>query len=51
MRRHFARLFEPALLENGVPNPRHLSNDAYLALARPAALRGARRNGVPAARV
>jgi hypothetical protein len=41
----YPRLFEPPLLEEGVPNPRHLSKDAYLALARAAALRGATRNG------
>ena len=46
MQRNFARLFEPATLEDGVPNPRHLSNVAYLSMARAAALRGARRNGV-----
>jgi hypothetical protein len=46
MRRNFGRLFEPAVLEGGVPNPRHLSNGAYLALARAAALRGAARNGL-----
>src|SRR5215207_3299666 len=46
MRRSFSRLFEPAVLEGGVRNPRHLSNAAYLALARAAALRGAVRNGV-----
>jgi transglycosylase-like protein with SLT domain/D-alanyl-D-alanine carboxypeptidase-like protein/putative Flp pilus-assembly TadE/G-like protein len=46
MRRHYSRLFEPAFLENGVPNPRHLSNAAYLDLARAAARTGARRNGV-----
>ena len=51
MRRNFARLFEPAVLEGGVPNSRHLSNDAYLALARAAALRGAVRNGVQRRRV
>jgi soluble lytic murein transglycosylase-like protein len=51
MRRNFARLFEPATLEDGVPNPRHLTNRAYLALARAAALRGARRNGVQPGRV
>jgi transglycosylase-like protein with SLT domain/D-alanyl-D-alanine carboxypeptidase-like protein/putative Flp pilus-assembly TadE/G-like protein len=51
MRRNFTRLFEPAWLEAGLPNPRHLSNDAYLALARTAALRGARRNGIDPARV
>src|ERR687891_1188356 len=46
MRRHYHRLFEPVSLEDGVPNPRHLSTVAYLALARSAAERGARRNGV-----
>jgi hypothetical protein len=48
MRRSYARLFEPAFFEDGVPNPRHLSNGAYLSLARAAALRGARRNGASA---
>jgi D-alanyl-D-alanine carboxypeptidase-like protein/putative Flp pilus-assembly TadE/G-like protein len=48
MRRNYARLFEPAFLEDGVPNERHLSNEAYLSLARAAALRGARRNGASA---
>jgi hypothetical protein len=51
MRRHYPRLFEPAFLEHGVPNARHLSNAAYLALARAAARRGARSNGVPPAQV
>jgi soluble lytic murein transglycosylase-like protein len=51
MRHNYARLFEPALLANGLPNPRHLSNAAYLALARAAARRGAVRNGLRAARV
>src|SRR5215217_4564953 len=51
MRREYPRLFEPAFLEGGVPNPRHLSQAAYLALARAAALRGARRNGVPRGRI
>jgi hypothetical protein len=51
MRRHYTRLFEAAVFENGLPNPRHLSNDEYLALARRAALRGARRNGVAPGRV
>ena len=51
MRRHYPRLFEYALLENGAPNPRHLSNAGYFALARAAALRGARRNGVRPGRV
>ncbi|HYM56961.1 MAG TPA: D-alanyl-D-alanine carboxypeptidase family protein, partial [Solirubrobacteraceae bacterium] len=46
MSRHYQRLFEPAIFENGLSNPRHLSNAEYLALARAAALRGARRNGV-----
>jgi soluble lytic murein transglycosylase-like protein len=51
MRHNYARLFESPLLPTGLPNPRHLSNAAYLALARAAARRGARRNGVPSARV
>jgi hypothetical protein len=51
MRRNFTRLFEPAWLEAGLPNPRFLSQGAYLALARTAALRGARRNGIDPARV
>jgi Transglycosylase SLT domain/D-alanyl-D-alanine carboxypeptidase len=51
MSRNYSRLFEPAVFENGLPNPRHLSNAAYLALARAAALRGARRNGVAGPRV
>ena len=51
MRRNFTRLFESAFLEGGVPNVRHLSNGAYLRLARAAALRGARRNGVSSQRV
>ena len=46
MRRTYPRLFEPALLSSGIPNPRHLSTAAYLALARAAALSAARRNGV-----
>ena len=51
MSRNYQRLFEPAVLEDGSPNPRHLSNEEYLALARAAALRGARRNGVAEGRV
>jgi len=51
MSRNYARLFEPAFLEGGIPNPHHLSNAEYLAMARAAALRGARRNGVPPHRV
>jgi Transglycosylase SLT domain/D-alanyl-D-alanine carboxypeptidase/Putative Flp pilus-assembly TadE/G-like len=46
MSRNYPRLFEPVVFENGMPNPRHLSNQDYLALARAAALRGAHRNGV-----
>jgi soluble lytic murein transglycosylase-like protein len=51
MRENYARLFEPPLLANGLPNPRHLSNAAYLALARAAARRGAVRNGLRAGAV
>ena len=51
MRRNFTRLFEPAFLEGGVPNPRHLSNATYLALAKAAALHGAVRNGLQRQRV
>jgi D-alanyl-D-alanine carboxypeptidase/Putative Flp pilus-assembly TadE/G-like len=51
MRDNYSRLFEPPLLPNGLPNPRHLSNAAYLALARQAARRGAVRNGLRAAAV
>lgn len=39
------RLFEPALLDDGVANPRHLERAAYLALARDVAQRTARANG------
>ena len=46
MRRDYPRLFEPAMLEEGVRNPKHLSTPAYLARARDAAVRGGRRNGV-----
>jgi len=51
MSRNYARLFEPPFLEGGIPNPRHLSNAQYLAMARSAALRGGSRNGVPPLRV
>ena len=51
MRHKYARLFEPPLLPNGLPNPRRLSNAAYLALARRAARRGAARNGLRSATV
>jgi hypothetical protein len=39
------RLFEPAVLDDGVANPRHLEKAAYLAQARRIALATARRNG------
>ena len=51
MRDHYGRLFEPPVLWDGAPNPRHLSQAAFLALARAAAGRGAARNGVPADRI
>jgi hypothetical protein len=51
MRRHYSRPFEPAVLADGVPNPHHLSAAAYLAPARAAARRGARRNGVAGGQV
>jgi hypothetical protein len=51
MRDNYARLFELPFLRGGVPNPRHLSTPAYLALARAAAQRGARRNGPGSARI
>jgi Transglycosylase SLT domain/D-alanyl-D-alanine carboxypeptidase len=44
------RLFEPATID-GVPNPRHLTRDAYLGLARHAAEDVARANGAEHARV
>ena len=49
MRDDYPRLFEPPVLPNGLPNPRHLSTAAYLARARGAAVRGGRRNGVDVA--
>ncbi len=51
MRGGYPRLFEPAFLEPGVPNPRHLSTAAYLALTRAAARRVAARNGAAPGRV
>lgn len=42
----YFRLFEPAALPNGVPNPRHLSTADYLARARAAAGRVGESNGV-----
>jgi len=44
MRDDYPRLFQPPLLPGGLPNPRHLSTVAYMARARMAAIRGARRN-------
>jgi hypothetical protein len=46
MRDLYPRLFEPPLLEPDVPNPRHLEEAEYRALAVAAAMSGARRNGV-----
>jgi hypothetical protein len=46
MRRDYGRVFEPAYLRPGVPNPNHLSRTAYLAAAREAAVRGGRANGI-----
>ena len=46
MRDLYPRLFEPPVLANGLPNPRHLPLPVYLALVQRAAVRGARRNGV-----
>jgi hypothetical protein len=46
MRANYSRLFEPPYLRPGVPNPHHLDRAAYLALARTAAVEGARRNGL-----
>jgi soluble lytic murein transglycosylase-like protein len=42
----YFRLFEPATLPNGLPNPHHLSTLEYLARARSAAVRAGGRNGV-----
>jgi soluble lytic murein transglycosylase-like protein len=44
MRDAYPRLFEPAVLPSGVPNPHHLSLASYMALARAAAVRGASAN-------
>jgi hypothetical protein len=43
----YPRLFEPAVVD-GRPNPRHLTREAYLELARAAAERVARANGAGA---
>jgi D-alanyl-D-alanine carboxypeptidase-like protein len=42
----YPRLFEPPYLDDGAPNPRHLSLAAYRSLARRTAVAAARRNGV-----
>jgi hypothetical protein len=42
----YPRLFEPPVLPDGAPNPRHLSLAAYEQLGRGAALQAGRRNGV-----
>jgi soluble lytic murein transglycosylase-like protein len=42
----YFRLFEPATLPNGLPNPHHLSTADYLARARSAAVRAGERNDV-----
>ena len=46
MRDAYPRLFEPAWLRPGVPNPRHLERSEYLDIARAAAVRAGARNGV-----
>ena len=51
MRDDFDRLFVPALLADGSPNPAHVTKAEYLARARTAARTAARRNDVPAERV
>jgi soluble lytic murein transglycosylase-like protein len=45
MRTTYPRLFEPAFLAGGVPNPGHITRARYLALARAAAGSAAVRNG------
>ncbi len=46
MREAYPRLFEPAYLEGGVANPRHLDRAEFLALARDAGTRASVANGV-----
>src|SRR5207237_8355418 len=41
----YPRLFEPAYLDGGAPNPRHLSLSRYLQMARDAAVEAGRANG------
>jgi D-alanyl-D-alanine carboxypeptidase len=45
MRSLYPRLFEPPFTEPDVPNPRHLEEAEYRALAVAAAVRGGRKNG------
>jgi hypothetical protein len=51
MHASYPRLFEPAIMGDGRPNPLHLGRDRYLARARAAAERVARANGADAAAV
>ena len=51
MRDDFERLFVPAWLPGGAPNPAHLAKAQYLARAQAAGLEAARQNGVGTARV
>jgi soluble lytic murein transglycosylase-like protein len=51
MRADYARLFEPALLSSGAPNPHRLTGASYAERARETAVRAAARNGVPASAV
>jgi hypothetical protein len=46
LRDDFPRLFAPARLENGAPNPRHLAKDEYLARSAAVTRQAATRNGV-----
>jgi hypothetical protein len=46
MRDLYPRLFEPPFIQPDVPNPRHLGEAEYRALAVAVAIRAARRNGV-----
>lgn len=51
MRDDFDRLFAPARLPSGAPNPAHLSRSEYLARARAAAREAALRNGADPGRL
>jgi hypothetical protein len=46
MRELYPRLFEPPFIQPDVPNPRHMEEAEYRALAAAAAVRGGRRNAV-----